>query len=375
VGGTLFFSAYDDTPGTKLWKSDGTEAGTARVRGDVYTSSLGLIAFGGKVYFLGYDTVAGYGLWKSDGTEEGTIRVKGVAPTNLTAAGGTLFFMAYDAMTGHGLWKSDGTEDGTQLLKGGWSYPYPYALTAVGGTLFFVAYDAVTGYGLWRSDGTEDGTVHVKDVPPAIDLAAMGGTLFFTAPGTTNRELWKSDGTEDGTIPIKEIVIHGLAHLIPVGGTMFFTNSEEATGAEPWKSDGTEAGTVLVKDIWPGPSGSSEGFPYAPRAARGRLFFGADDGVHGNELWVLAVTGDAQVEQLLERVRGLELPPPFTKLFEGHLQRALVRLGAGNNGLAILNLAAFTLEVRALRGRKISEADADVLIAAAEDAIAEIRKE
>jgi ELWxxDGT repeat protein len=47
-------------------------------------------------------------------------------------------------------------------------------------------------------------------------------------------------------------------------------------------SDGRAAGTRLVRDINPGPSGShSAGLV----AAGGRLFFSADDGVHGPELW------------------------------------------------------------------------------------------
>ena len=40
--------------------------------------------------------------------------------------------------------------------------------------------------------------------------------------------------------------------LTGVGGTLFFTADDGTHGRELWKSDGTEAGTVLVKDIDPG---------------------------------------------------------------------------------------------------------------------------
>src|SRR5262249_39719521 len=53
-------------------------------------------------------------------------------------------------------------------------------------------------------------------------------------------------------------------------------------GRELWRSDGTAAGTVLVKDINPG-SGSSN--PEGLTLSGGHLFFTADDGVHGVELW------------------------------------------------------------------------------------------
>jgi hypothetical protein len=49
-----------------------------------------------------------------------------------------------------------------------------------------------------------------------------------------------------------------------------------------WKTDGTAAGTSLVRDINVG-EGSS--VPATMTDVDGTLFFRADDGVHGNELW------------------------------------------------------------------------------------------
>ena len=67
-----------------------------------------------------------------------------------------------------------------------------------------------------------------------------------------------------------------------MNGTLFFTANDGTNGRELWKSDGTAAGTVLVKDINPGIAGSN---PDNLTAVDDRLFFAANDGTNGDELW------------------------------------------------------------------------------------------
>ena len=64
--------------------------------------------------------------------------------------------------------------------------------------------------------------------------------------------------------------------LTDVNGTVFFVADDGAHGRELWKSDGTAAGTVLLRDIRSGGEGSN---PYYLTNVNGTLFFEADDGL------------------------------------------------------------------------------------------------
>jgi ELWxxDGT repeat protein len=86
--------------------------------------------------------------------------------------------------------------------------------------------------------------------------------------------------------------LYGLS-LVAAGNNVFFTADDGIHGEELWKSDGTAAGTGMVKDINPGQTTLPYGvlpFPKSsyPRdltAVGGTLYFLADDGVHGVGLW------------------------------------------------------------------------------------------
>ena len=72
--------------------------------------------------------------------------------------------------------------------------------------------------------------------------------------------------------------------LLDVNGTLFFTADDGMHGTELWKSDGTAAGTTLVKDIYPGiawdvtTATQASSYPSNLTNVNGTLFFTADDG-------------------------------------------------------------------------------------------------
>jgi ELWxxDGT repeat protein len=71
---------------------------------------------------------------------------------------------------------------------------------------------------------------------------------------------------------------------------MFFVAYTTGRGFELWKSDGTTAGTTQVQAIAPGLAGSD---PRSLIAVGRQLFFSANDGTSGRELWALPIARSA----------------------------------------------------------------------------------
>lgn len=151
------------------------------------------------------------------------------------------------------------------------------------------------------TDGTDAGTMLlVQDIAPC-DLTPAGNLLVFTAnDGTHGRELWVSDGTVSGTHMLADINPSGsgiitdtscsskLGNLVSAGNKVFFRADDGVHGSELWQTDGTAAGTFMVKDINPYGNGTPASACYTGTwgAPLGNLFyFSASDSTHGNELW------------------------------------------------------------------------------------------
>jgi len=312
VGGTLFFAASEDFGGhDDLYKSDGTPAGTVKVKdfgvpGSAFYTELGsLTAFNGRLYFRAPDPGgANLELWTSDGTDAGTYRVKDInpgvdasSPYGMVAFDGALYFSAQTADAGRELWKTDGTEAGTVMVKEttpGTSWGDSAILGVLGGKLYFTGIDPDHGRELWETDGTGAGTRLVVDLTEGVfstpftggAFAAGNYLYFFTENPNEYKDLWRTDGTAAGTVPLRSGFVGG-SDAAPyafadAGGTFLFVGDDGENGWELWRSDGTADGTRMLKDIAPG-TGSS--YPTPPALLNGQYYFGASDGVNDAELW------------------------------------------------------------------------------------------
>jgi ELWxxDGT repeat protein len=172
----------------------------------------------------------------------------------------------------------------------------PNNFELIGSTTYFTADDGTHGRELWRTDGTAAGTTLVHDINPGPGEGtrwayAHNGRLFLVADdGVHGFELWISDGTAAGTAMVTDILTGSAGALelnydgmAALGDTVFFAANDGVHGRELWRTDGTAAGTAMVKAV---DTGSDWGVSYLT-VMGDRLFFLANSagGPDGYRLW------------------------------------------------------------------------------------------
>lgn len=122
-------------------------------------------------------------------------------------------------------------------------------------------------------------------------LAFMLGSLLFTHDAHAQFAVERID------------INPGTGHSNPtaltqIDTTLYFQADDGIHGAELWASDGTVSGTHMIKDIYPGIAGSE---PLFFTKHNGKVYFAAQDSAHGRELWV--TDGTANGTQLVKDIQ------------------------------------------------------------------------
>jgi ELWxxDGT repeat protein len=334
--GLLFFGADDGTYGNEVWTSDGTGAGTAMLKDihfgpgrsngyQFYGWNRDFTAMGGNVYFAATDGDHPVSLWKTDGTGAGTSEVYSVSPSDMTVLNGALIFNGYTGDVE--LWKSDGTSEGTAVLKNisQNADSYPGSMTGFvlfNNELYFDVANTASNTPpepceLWKTDGTEAGTVAVKPgtaLEPGEELGVCGGYLYFPVDDAGVYGLWRSDGTAGGTVQLPGLSFTGSSprRFTVYNGDLYFSANDGTHGWEVWKLNCTAGTAAMVKDISPDPNSDS---PSELTVYNGLLYFRATHPDYGDELW---------------RTDGTE---PGTTLVED--------INPGSNGSSLYDLTEF----------------------------------
>lgn len=325
IDDTLYFAA-DGGDGVEFWKSDGTPSGTLEVKDiypgvyhDYYFGDRQLSSYPGSFYklddtivFAASDVNGGH-LWTTDGTANGTRLMDDLEHITTSSRvqqlfnfNGRLIFSAEEAYSGEigtkfSTWISDGTRGGTVELAESLGKNF----ANINGTVYFSGSarlnDSSVGRELWRTDGTKEGTIFVTDInsgfaygtydsDPSWFTAIDGRVVFASGSRLNRRELWITDGTAEGSHEVKDINPEGGSYpsqFVRFGEYVYFTAHEPTHDTELWRTDGTAAGTQLVKDIDVRirESGKTSIGPENLLVFHNKLYFTADDGLHGRDLW------------------------------------------------------------------------------------------
>jgi ELWxxDGT repeat protein len=309
--GQLYFrgTPADGSSNAELWRSDGN---TAELVADIYpgingSSPTALAVYNNKLYFGATANTGAAKLWEYDSVTN----IASLAPgssTNATisdemiAYGGNLFFRAtrYGAPSNIGteLWKFDGTNQTPIDMYPGSGSSYPQHFIVNNGLLYFNACGTPgQGTELWCYDGVtpyyEAARIYPNNGSSPENFAVLNNTLYFSAyDGVHGRELWAFDGAASlaaDIVPGGQYSSSNPNQLAAFNGKLFFSATDGIHGYELWSFDGTTA--QMVSEINPtanpgnGDDWLMDSSPADLTVFNGLLYFSANDGVHGRELW------------------------------------------------------------------------------------------
>ncbi len=290
--GSMYFSAYFSGFGSELTRFDGTNT-PIRVA-DIYpgfnSSSFepDPIVFNDKIYFTATNGTNGYELWNYDGINPPAMVMDirpGSAnsfPEKFTVFNNKLYFYANDGSNGGEIWQYDGTNPPTMLLDlfVGSSSSLASHFCQYNGKLYFSAKDSSAAAKIWEYDGVQAPTQVFTDLLAPSYLYVYNEKMYLRSYNTSLSavQFLNFDGLSLHTEPNITGPI-----LAVLNGTVYFSNESTVatTGYELWKYDGVSAPTIAA-DINPGAASSN---PSSVTVYNNKLYFVANDGTHGYEVW------------------------------------------------------------------------------------------
>jgi len=361
-----------------LWQSDGTAAGTvpyARISADAASAlpipaaaALGPLPGGQRLYLPNFQINGENEVWESDGTAAGTRRIRTLPEVPGTsfcleqgdlpriAVGGWVLSIS-DGGTGCEPWLAvDGVARQLADLAPGAEGSFPHGFVRHGDLILFAATVPGLGEELWRTDGTFLGTFLVRDAyrgtpssHPAY-LGRRGDKAYFSACDAMHGcELWVTTGTAgvmnlwadlasgqessnpspvgmaDGRLFFRTFADDGAPELLAIGANegvvhlaaladaqvrtpfaavaslaVFGANFGDGSGIELAASDGTPQGTKTILDLAVDIPSSN---PDQLTRTAGRVLFTATADGYGTEVW--RTDGTARGTQLVA-----DLTPP-----------------------------------------------------------------
>jgi ELWxxDGT repeat protein len=247
VGSTLYFASLEPGQSTsRMWKTDGTAAGTAVLRIPGTNTSPHTVrlatAVGDSVFYVAQDNV-GQALWKANAST-GVALVKRF--TAFSDIGNAVAAETSSSSPPRRRLAPGNPTEPTPAPFG----PRPVARCRVGGRdrggvgqrrIFEasrpVAFSLMAPYG----------TVKIDNVRPFSNPCIRVVSRPALLEDSTGA-LYRTDGTQAGTVGIKQFYF-GLSRMTAAPGGVYFVGYDGVQGPYWWFSSGTPEGTVLIESF------------------------------------------------------------------------------------------------------------------------------
>ncbi len=285
---------------------------------------------------------------------------QGSQPDDYTAYNGFTYFSANNPTYGRELWKTDGTAAGTTMVKdiyAGVLGSNPTNLFVANGILFFTANDGTHGNELWATNGTITKMVNDFNIgaassnalvvaefnnAPIVVTDSAGFLLYRTCP--LGYELhWDPFLAKsfDNCIGVQSYQSYQLSLTFSFGGKLYYAGTGNGiTDNELYSWDGTNA-PVLVANI--NPTGNSN--PGDFLLLNDTLYYSADDGVHGRELWATNIN-NSTTAMVADYNTGAGNGNPILKgIFNNKLVWFVEHDSMGNGNGATVHLGQYILPI------------------------------
>jgi len=307
--GNLYFAAEPETFDDAFYRYNPQTGESSKLFDIHFFGMEDLISFDGALYIL-TRLDSGLNLIKSDG-ESTTYEIikflhdgsEFTSYQNMIAADDQFYFFSTDEESSYSLYVSDGTTDGTVRLSSDFEqisfldYNDERAYITYKNRLYFRGELIENSEeNLYMTDGTPDGlrkiTIVEDEQARPNYFTVFEDKLYFKAfrgffyPNQAMYRINNSSGTSAIEAINKNSVGGGYAldgrNLINHDGYLYYTAIDDTHGSELWRSKGTVATTERLLDLKEGEEG---GFPTQTTAAGENIFFFADNGDSGRELF------------------------------------------------------------------------------------------
>jgi ELWxxDGT repeat protein len=226
----------------------------------------------------------------------------------------------------------DGTFANSEVLVQGQRMTFPASFPSPAGDKVVFTDGDIQGGTVWVTDGTAEGTQMIKDLglntsirpsgPSNSRFTAFNGQFYFAADSSATfgiRDLWVTDGTAEGT-QIFDVIERGPTTLGNVGpapsrftvtdNLMYFVADDGIHGRQLYRTDGTEEGSFRITEIRPSTDQTDNlnrfrswsGYPPVMTAGEGDLLFFVAEAEDAQSLYM--TDGTAEGTEVLFSLDG-----------------------------------------------------------------------